>query len=236
MTTDSPAAVSSGPQNLFLLALGELLVVLRKSLLPHFAAGLGLFLMTAYVTYAFGLKPLGLPAGVTSVLAGIFCVLYGVLAFAYAGAAACVFAVRAACITWESFIDKVVGLVKNKVAVKIDNMNEGLAKDQAKVVVSGSVREVLGAFGRYDRKSFLRWISALLLGALTLALRSVLLARIVKAAGTTVNLGKVFAGRATLVGAVFLNLHFFATLLLGLLYAAGAGVVLLNFLFVFWVK
>lgn len=236
MTTDSRPADSSSPQNLFLLALGELLVVLRKSLLPHLAAGLGLFLMTAYVTYAFILQPLPFPPVVLSVLAGGFFILYGVLAFGYALAAAGIFAVRAACITWESFIDDVIGLVKNKVAAKIDHMNEGLAKDQAKVVVAGSIREVMGGFGRYERKSFIRWISALLLGALALALRSVLIARIAKAAGATVNLGKLFAGRATLVGAVFLNLRFFSTVLLSLLYAAGAGVVLLNFLFVFWIK
>ena len=236
MKTDSRPAVSPTPQNLFLLALGELLVVLRKAFLPHLAAGLGLFLMTAYVTYAFLLQPAHLPAGVAAVVAGMFFALYGALAFAYALAAACVFAIRAACITWESFIEDVLELVKAKVATKIDNMNEGLAKDQAKVVVAGSVEEVLNVFGRYNPKSFIRGISALLLGALTLALRSVLIARIVKAAGTTANLSKLFAGRATLVGAVFLNLRFFSTLLLSLLYAAGAGVVVLNFFFVFWLK
>ena len=61
MKTDSRPAVSPTPQNLFLLALGELLVVLRKAFLPHLAAGLGLFLMTAYVTYAFLLQPAHLP-------------------------------------------------------------------------------------------------------------------------------------------------------------------------------
>lgn len=236
MTTNSHPQVPASPQNLFLLALGELAVVLRKSLLPHLAAGLGLFLMTAYVTYAFLLQPLHLPRAMTAALAGGIFLLYGLLSFAYSAGAACVFAIRAACITWESFIDDVLGLVKEKVASKIDNMNEGLAKDQAKAVVAGSVREVVVLFKRKDRKSLVRWLSALLLGVLAFALRSVLVARIIQAAGTTVQLSKLFAGRATLVGAVFLNLRFFSTVLLSLVYAAGAGVVLFNFLFVFWIK
>ncbi len=238
MTTNRSEAPSSlaAVQRLFSQAVGGVLAVLQKAFLPHLAAGLGLFLMTSYVTYAFGLAPAGFPSWVENGLAAGLFVVYGAAAFLYAMLTACVFALRAACATWDAFIEDLLTQVKEKVASKIDNMNEGLAKDQAKVVVAGSVREVAALFAGYERTSVLRWLSAVLLGVLTLALRSVLLARIVKISGQTVNLAKLFAGRATLAGAVFLNLRLFATLALWGLYAAGILVVLLNFCFVFWAK
>ena len=67
-------------------------------------------------------------------------------------------------------------------------------------------------------------------------MRSVLLSRLVKISGQTVQLGKLFAGRATLVGAIFLNLRLFSTLLLIFLYIVGIVALILNFLFVFWLK
>ncbi len=240
MRTNSPSAsVSPTPtsaQTLFFQSLGGLLAVLQKALLPHLAAGIGLFLMTSYVTYAVLLAPAHLPKGLEWTITCFVLCIYGILAFFYSLLTACVFALRAACVTWDEFIDNMLGMVKEKVASKINNMNDGLAKDQAKVVVAGSITEVAGLFRGYERKSWLRWLTAVLLGLLTFAMRSVLIARIVKISGTTVNLGKIFAGRATLVGAVFLNLRLFATLVLWLLYAAGVFAVLMNFLFVFWLK
>lgn len=237
--TTKPAAASASfaaPQQLFVQALSGVLSVLQKAFLPHLAAGIGLFMMTAYVTYAFMLEPAHLPAALKWLLACLFFGIYGAVAFVYSLGTASVFALRAACVGWETFLDDVLGLVKEKVASKIDNMNEGLAKDQAKVVVAGSVGEVFSLFGQYDRKSSFRWLTAVLLGVMTFAMRSVLVAKIVKISGTTVNLSKLFAGRATLVGAIFLNLRLFSTLLLWVLYAAGIFAVLLNFCFVFWFK
>lgn len=236
-TKPSVSSIPPGePQNLFLQALRGLLSVLQKVFLPHLVAGMGLFMMAAYVTYALLLEPARLPAPVEFAAACVFFGLYGLAAFVYSVLAACAFALRAACASWEDFIDDTLGLVKEKVASKIDNMNEGLAKEQAKVVVAGSVSEVFGLFGKYERKSFLCWLSAILLGVVTFAMRSVLVARIVKISGTTVNLGKLFAGRATLAGAVFLNLRLFSTFLLGLFYSLGLLALALNFLFVFWMK
>ena len=240
MRTDSPAVSvvsSTAPaQDLFRQSLGGLLHALQKAFLPHLAAGIGLFMMTAYVTYAFGFAPAHLPKALEWGIAVVFLGMYGVFAFSYSLLTACVFALRAACLSWDAFIDGMLGLVKEKVAAKIDNMGDGLAKEQAKVVVAGSVSEVAGLFSKYEGKTWLHWLAAVLLGVLTFAMRSVLVARIVKISGATVNLGKLFAGRATLVGAIFLNLRLFATLLLWLLYALGIFIVLMNFLFVFWIK
>lgn len=227
---------SSAGQNLFLQALGGLLTVLQKVFLPHLAAGMGLFIMTAYVTYSFLIQPLHLPKTMEWGMVFLVLGVYALFFFLYSFVTANIFALRSACAVWDNFIDDMLELIKERVTSKIANMSEGIAKEQAKVVVAGSISEVAGIFSNYERKSWLRWISAVLLGIVTFAMRSVLLARIIKISGKTVQLGKIFAGRAALVGAVFLNLRLFSTLLLWFLYAAGVLMVLINFLFVFWLK
>lgn len=221
---------------LFAQALQGLADILRKVFLPHLAAGLGLFIISVYSVYSFVLAPAQLPAPVEFILVATLFLGYGLIAFAYAFITACAFALRIACATWEEFIDNTLDQVKQAAANKIDDMNEGLAKDQAKVIVAGSVREVFGEFNQGRKTSFGRALTRLLLGVTSLAMRSVLLARVVKISGQTVQLGKLFAGRATLVGAIFLNLRLFSTLLLVLLYVLGAVTLTLNFLLVFWLK
>lgn len=237
MKTDSvPLSAAPSPKpGLFAQSLRGLAAVLRKVFLPHLLAGMGLFLLAAYVSYQACVLPLHLPGGFETAAAVLLFGLYGITAFLYSLLAACAFSVRSACAAWEDFIDGTIDLVKENLASRVESMNEGLAKDQAKVLVSGSVREVFAA-GKRELNSFPRWLAAAFLGAVTLALRSVLIARIVKISGTTVKLGKVFAGKATIAGAVFLNLRLFPTLLLTLVYAAGAFLLAVNFLFVFWVK
>ena len=103
-------------------------------------------------------------------------------------------------------------------------------------MLSGSVREVVGVYRGTRSRSLVQGVCAVFLSVLSLALRSVLLARLARAAGKTVQLGKLFAGRATLVGAVFLNLRFFSTVLLYLLYAVGAAVLGMDFLLLYWMR
>lgn len=210
--------------------------VLQKVFLPHLLAGMGLFLLVACAFYQVLIAPLLLPKPLEFIAAGIIFGLYSLAAFTYSMVAACAFAVRSACAAWEDFIDGTIDLVKQNVAARIDDMNEGLAKEQAKVLVSGSVREVFDQMGRHELKKFPRWLAAAVLGAVTLALRSVLVARIVKISSNTVKLGKIFAGKASIASAVFLNLRLFSTLLLIIIYAAGAFLLAVNFLFVFWIK
>lgn len=236
MKTDSVAPSSPPQKNLFAQGLSGFASVLQKVFLPHLLAGMGLFLLAAYASYQLLLKPLHLPPPLDFTAGGILFSVYGAAAFLYSMLAASAFAVRSACIAWEDFIDKTIELVKENAASRIEDMNEGLAKDQAKTLVSGSVREVFKQIGQRELKSFPRWLAAVFLGIVTLALRSVLIAKIVKISGTTVKLGKLFAGKASLAGAVFLNLRLFSTLLLILIYAAGAAGLAANILFVFWIK
>lgn len=228
--TDAPKS------SLFTRSMLAFLTVLKKVFLPHLLAGMGLFLLAAYASYLVLIKPLGLPAPLEFITVGLLFGVYSLVSFAYSILAACVFAVRSACTAWEDFIDASIELVKKNVAARLENMNEGLAKDQAKVLVSGSVKDVFTQMGRCELKSFPRWLTSSFLGAVTLALRSVLIARIVQISGTTVKLGKIFAGKAALVTAVFLNLRLFSALALILVYTVGAFLLAVNFLFVFWIK
>lgn len=235
-TTDS-VSLSVEPQpQLQLLAKASLagfVLELKRWFLPHLLGGIGLFLLLSYVTAGtlFSTWPVGLKWLGIGVLLG----LYGLGAFGYSLFTACVFAVRAACVHWNDFIDGVLDLVQTHTARRVADMNVGLSKPQARSLVRGSVREVFSSL-RQKETAFPRlflWVS---LGALSLAVRAVLAAKISKWATRTVQLSKLFAGRATLVGAVFLNLHFFATVLLCACYAWGAAVAAVNIYFVFLLK
>ena len=232
VTTDS-VPLSAVPQSqLQLLAKASLAGLgweLKRWFLPHLLGGIGLFLLLSYVTahtlfsaWPVGLKWLGI---------GVLFVLYGITAFLYSLFTACVFAVRAACVHWNDFIEGVLNLVQMQVAGHVADMDIGLSKPEAHSVVRGSVREVFSSL-RQKETSFPRLFLWVGLGTLALAVRAVLSAKISKWATRTVKLGKVFAGKATLVGAVFLNLHFFATVLLCICYALGCMVVLINMYFI----
>ena len=147
----------------------------------------------------------------------------------------CVLALRLACVEWNDLIEDILGLVQNRAASQLTDMNMGLSKPQATYVVRGSVRDVF-AVAKEQQNGTWRWLAVLCLGMLGTVMRVVLSAKILKWSGRTVKLSKLFAGRATLVGAVFLNLHLLATLLLCLCYAFAGAVVLVNIYFVFLLK
>ena len=161
--------------------------------------------------------------------------VYGGCAFLYSLFTACVFGLRAACIHWNDFIEGVLDRVQTQTAAHVADMNVGLSKPQARSIIRGSVRDVFSSL-RAQETAWPRLFLWVGLGALALVVRVVLSAKISKWATRTVQLSKLFAGRATLVGAVFLNLHFFATLLLWACYALGVAVAVLNLYFVFLLK
>ena len=195
--------------------------IFQKVLLPHFLAGLGMLVVSVYVGYAVWVSPFHLPGKIAMVLVGVLTVLYGGLILGYLLLAAGTFALYEACAAWEDFIDDLLDAVRQRALARLENMDESLAKDQAKVLIRGSVREVISTVRKQEFMSWPRGLALLCLGGLTLALRSVLVARIIKWSGRTVKLSKIFAGKATLVGAIFLNLRFFAFLLLGVVYGIG---------------
>lgn len=241
MTTKDSIPLSTGPiplenanvQALFAQALARAAQKLRQWFLPHLVGGIGLFLLMAYVTsatlfahWASVWKWLA----ICLVLAG-----YGVVAFCYSFFTTCILAVRLVCVEWNDFIDHVLTLVQDQTAHHLADMNVGLSKPEATHLVRGSVREVFGAM-KTKQTGLARGFIILCLGLLAAAVRAVLSAKIIKWSGRTVQLGKLFAGRATLVGAIFLNLHFFATLLLAACYALGLLVLAVNIYFVFLLK
>ena len=221
--TTNPASQRPSP---FVLGVLGVIDILRRVFLPHLVAGLGLFALMAYVTYQVIWAPLHLPPAFKNTVGFLFIMAYGLAAFGYSLLAACVYALRMACATWEDFIDDTLDRVQEKMISRLDTFQDSIAKDQAKVLVRGSVRDV---YENTRRSTTLpRWLVALTLGTMMLAMRAVLTARVIKLAGTTVKVSKIFAGKATLAGAIFLNLRLFATLLLGAVYAVGGAALLLN--------
>ncbi|MBO7190758.1 MAG: hypothetical protein J6V32_01425 [Elusimicrobiaceae bacterium] len=209
--------------------LRTLISVLQKTFLPHLAACLAAFILLSFLAYRFVWNPSALPELLKNILAVLFLSGYGIFFLGYALLTAGVCALRQACVEWDEFIDNTIDSVQEKMVSHLDTLQEGIAKDQAKILVRGSVKEV---FQSAQRGSMPRWIAFVGLGALMLAVRAVLTARIVKLAGTTVKVSKIFAGKATLVGAVLLNLRLFTTLILGVLYLMGLLFLLLNIIWV----
>ena len=229
--TTNPSPGASCPPAFWERGLRGFVAILQTVVLPHLAAGLGLFAVTSYATYVTLLAPLHLPSLLFWLILGCFLCIYGMISFGYALLAACLYALRLACVAWDDFIGQMIDKVKDQMVASLQGVQDGLAKDQAKVLVRGSVREVF-AQARRQPVSWPKWVELVFLGALLLAIRSVLVARIVKFSGATIKLSKIFAGKATLVGAVFLNLRFFSTVLLALVYAWGAGMLLVQVLWV----
>ena len=223
----------SSVQVLFAESFAHLVQVLQRYFLPHLLGGLGLFLLMAYVT------SFALFAHWTSFLKWVailfVLLLYGVVAFSYCFFTSCVFALRLACVEWNDFIAAVIDLVQERSVAQLTDMNVGLTKPEAAHLVKGSVRDVFASV-KHQQSGWGRAIAVLCLGFLAAVIRTVLSAKILKWSGRTIQLGKLFAGRATLVGAIFLNLHLLATLILGICYALGLSVLSVNIYFVFLLK
>ena len=215
---------------------GVIVVLLQQVLLPHLAAGLGLLLVTVYVGYCLFIKPFHLSTTWTFVAAVLLVGICGIFSFCYALLSAGAFALYQACAAWEEFIDRILEKVQEKALAKVEGLDSELAKTQAKVLIRGSVRAACEEVRLQETRRWPHWFRAICLALLTLAMRSVLVARIVKWSGTTIKISKIFAGKATLVGAVFLNLRFFALVLLGLVYTLGGSILLMNILLLRWIK
>lgn len=210
--------------------------LLRRVFLPHFAAAMGLWLLTCFVIFRFMLAPLSSYPALKTGLCAVVAVGLGAVLFLYGFLSACVCAVRIGSSAWEDFLDMQFARVQDVLATRINDINQSIPKEQARVLVSGSVRDVFSPLKNTAGNSLVRGGSRVLLGMMTLATRAVMVRKIVQVSGRTVQLGKLFAGRATLVGAIVLNLHFLAVVLLGALYAAGLALLGLDFALVFWLQ
>lgn len=217
---------------LFLQAMQGVLTIFKNVFLPHLAVGFFVFALVSYVTYAYLIAPVKMGSFMTA--ACVLCVMmwYGAIALFLSLLGACVFSLRKACVAWEEFLEEVLDQVKETALAKLDHFNDGIPKEQAKIVITGSVRETVQSFRPQSLSAVGNWTMAFILGCIILAMRSVLIAKVIKYSGKTVKMAKIFAGRATLVGAIFLNLRFFSTVLLLFLYGASAALVLLNFLII----
>ena len=226
---DTPGPLASA----FRTALANLAASLRRWLLPHFGIGLGLFLLTAYVSsfvlfssWTSPWKWLGI---------GIVFLLYAAAAFCYSFFTTCLLALRLACIHWGEFLETILDHIQTYAAEKAAGLNTGLTKPQAKTILRASIRETVTQF-HPAQTGLARALGLFTVGVTVIAVRAVLFSKIGKWSGKTLQLGKLFAGKATLAGAIFLNLRFFSTLLLALCYALGAAAFIFNIYFVFLLK
>lgn len=217
---------------LFLQAMQGLFAIFKNVFLPHLAVGFVAFVLMTYATYVYLIAPVGMGAVAAAICALCVVAFYGGIALFLSLLGACVFSLRKASVAWEEFLEHLLDQVKDSALAKLDHFNDGIPKEQAKIVIRGSVRETIQSFRPQSVTAIGKWTVAFVLGCLTLAMRSVLIAKVVKYSGKTVKMTKLFAGRATLVGAIFLNLRFFSTLLLLLLYGVSAALVVLNALMI----
>lgn len=212
-------ALSQRLRAAFLFSLGGFLVLLRRIFLPHFFAAGMLFALLGYAVYQtlFFMLP-GLLAWVA---VGLVCGVCGVLALGYGLAMAFLFTLRAVAESAEDFLYAWFASLKERVCQHVERMKEGVAKQQARVILENSLREVVAPLRAYRLGRGPAVVAGVFLSLLTFVTRSVFLARLARLSGATVNFSALFASRATLVGAIFLNLRWLASLLLWGLYLGG---------------
>lgn len=210
----------------FVLSLGGWLAAVRTIFLPHFLAAGVLFVFASYALYKVGFG--ALPEPFSYLLVGICFIIYGILALAYALLTSLVCGLRNAAIHAEDFLYELFSSLKEKVRGKIEGMDEGIAKQQAKVILENSLHEVFSPLKELRFNTAPALIAGVLLSFLTFVSRAVFMARLSRLPAATVSFSAVFASRATLVGALVLNFRWLASLLLWLLYGLGAAALLIN--------
>ena len=233
MSTDSVplsrVAAPTAAQRLkaaFMQSLGGLLVSVRTIFLPHALAAGALFVLAVYAAYTCWATWLPAPF---SWLAGLAALIgCGALALAYALVTSLVCALRHAAVNVEDFLYELFASLKEKVRGKIDAMDEGVAKQQAKVILENSLREVFAPLKELRFNTAPALVAGVFVSLLTFVSRAVFMARLARIPAATVSFSAVFASRATLVGALILNFRWLATLVLWLLYALGAAAFLFN--------
>lgn len=190
--------------------------------LPHMLLSTVVFMLAGYAAYQ-AVQPLFANLPVVLGLWGILLVLiYGCMAFIYAVFTAGIFSLRTLSLRMEDFIYGLFAAVKERISAKINSMDEGLAKDQAKLLLTDSLTEVITELKNSNLRSSAAVAASVLLGLLGFAAKTVLVGRVMELAGASVSMGAVFASRATLVGAIFLNMSLICTVLLWGLYLLGA--------------
>lgn len=217
----------------FILALGGLITALKRVILPYTAGAVGLFCLVAFLLYHQCMNLLDIPAPFTYLLLAGLLLCCGAAAMAYALLLCIVHGLHSAAVYAEEFFYALFEALKDKIRLHIQSMDEGIAKQQAKVILDNSVREVLSPLKQLRARSVSAALASVLLAILTFVSRSVFLARLARFSGTTIQFSKLFASRATLVGALFLNMRWLSILLLWLLYGVGA-IILLGTLLLVW--
>ena len=199
-----------------------LLQALTWVFLPHMLLGAVIFVTVGISAYQTGQHWLANAPILLGLWAGIIFLMCGSFAFVYALLTAGLFALRSASERVEDLLYGLFGAVKERIAAKIDNMDEGLAKDQAKLLLTSSLAEVIAELKKSNLRSVAALAANVFLGLVSFAAKSVLIKRVMDFSSTTVSMGSVFASRVTLAGAIFLNMSLICTVLLWFLYFVGA--------------
>ena len=216
----------------FLSLLNVMMLAWRRVFLPHlsammvllFLAGIGFYQLFEGVNG--GLTPLGW------ICLALFLFIYGSFCFGYAVVLSFVFSIKEVAVCVEDFLYALFSYIKANVLAKINNMEEGIPKQQAKIILNNSIKEVFLPLRSLHLNSILDTAAALLLLLFTFVSRCVFLARLARFSTKTVQFSKLFASRATLVGALFLNLRWLSILLLGILYVVVFIILIIN---IWWV-
>ena len=212
----------------FIFILGGLLTLLKRGVLPHLLLSIGLWLLTVFAVYRIYPFEQSISAVLFWIWFIVLVILGSSLALVYALLTSIFWALKHAAAYAEDFFYELFETLKNKIRSQINSMEEGIAKQQAKVMLDNSVREILSPLKKLRIGSVPAILGAVLLAVLTFISRSVFLARLARISGATVNFSTIFASRATLVGALFLNMRWLATLILWLLYGVGLLVLILD--------
>ncbi|WP_424244076.1 hypothetical protein Dip510_001266 [Elusimicrobium posterum] len=205
---------------------------LATVILPYIIGSMAVFLGGLYALYTYGIAPAVEYGWLRILIIILLVIIYGAFSFFYGVVMAGLSTLKSIGTMFEDFLNEFVAKVKASFEKKVNNMQDGIPKTQAKILLNRSFKEVVQTYKDNKASSSFKAITVFILSFVVFVTGKMLIGRFKETSGLEIGPGLIFAGGATLVGAVFFNLNLFATFLLAMGYCFGLAVVVLPVVFV----
>ncbi|ACC98093.1 hypothetical protein Emin_0538 [Elusimicrobium minutum Pei191] len=203
---------------------------LASVILPYTIGAAGIFFITFYIVSNSG----GVNAIPHFFIFAFLFLFFGPFLFIYSLLIAGVHTLKTLAGVIEDFVNEFADEVKSSAEKRVNSMEEGLPKTQAKIILNASIKEVSAAYKENRKSSLAKAFAVFILSFVVYAARIVLFGKVKNASGVEISLSTVFGGKAALAGVIFFNLKLIMTILLTLGYILGLILLAAQIAFMVW--
>lgn len=214
-------------KSLLITAAGAFFKHLAVVVLPYILGSVAIALVWAY--FAFSLNTLS-GAQAVVVYSAVFLVC-GAFAFVYGTGMAVISTLKSIVIYIEDFASEMFDKVRARMESKVASMDEGIAKQQAELLLKSSIKEVAAVYKQYAPKGALRAGLILILSIVTWLVSKILLGRVKEATGMDITVGILFANKVLIISAIFFNMRLLLSFMQVLGFVFGAIILILPIIF-----